>query len=132
VALRPVASPSTVVLVRQDSPRTATAAVSWHRTDPTRFPVTLSTGGGTVVALAETFAPGWTAPGLAPAGDHLAVQGWMNAWRVPAGDHAGSLAYAPERRARLARLALPAGLLAALVWVAVAHVWRRRTMRAGR
>ncbi|MER7072450.1 hypothetical protein [Terrabacter sp. NPDC000476] len=126
VALRPVVSPSTIVLVRESSAATPTPVEqSWSRQRSTHFPVSVDTRGGTVVALAETYAPGWTAPGLS-ATRHRALQGWMNAWTVPAGVRNGSLAYAPARLATYALYALPFGLALGAVWVAVGVWWRRR------
>jgi arabinofuranan 3-O-arabinosyltransferase len=129
VRLRPVASPSTIVLVRQDSASTKTAGYTWRRANPTRFPATVTSTEGTVAALYETFAPGWAAPGISTRSEHVALQGWMNGWRVPAGRHTGAFSYTPEGRARLARLALPAGLVAAAVWIVLARWWRSRRRR---
>ncbi len=130
VALRPVVSPSTVVLVRQDAARTPPAGEeSSARQRSTRYAVSLDSQQGTVVAMAETFAPGWTAPGLGTT-SHIAVQGWMNAWVVPAGTRTGSLYYQPARLATYALQVLPIGLVLALGWTVATARWRRR--RAGR
>ena len=132
VRLTPVASTSTVVLVR-DTPVVPVPAVDWSRVDPTRYPVALS-GPGTVLVLRETSAPGWQAQGF-PSGvqtTHTAVEGWANAWLVPPGRTQGSLVYGPARISRYALLALPIALVAAFLWILAARWLRRRGRRARR
>src|SRR3712207_839721 len=63
VRLRPVASPSSVVLVRRTSPA-ATSTVDWEKQNPTQFTGTVTAPGRTTVALAENAAPGWTLTGV--------------------------------------------------------------------
>ena len=131
VALTPVASTSTVVLVKH-TPVSSAPALTWSRVDPTRYPV--ATGGpATVLTLRETAAPGWQAQGLAAGGTatHVTVQGWANAWLLPAGAHAGSLVYAPARLSRYALLLLPVSVAAAVAWMVGARWWRRRRERSG-
>jgi arabinofuranan 3-O-arabinosyltransferase len=126
VRLRPVASTSTVVLVRR-SPATSSADVTWSRENPTRYPVT-TTGAPTTVVLRESYAPGWQLQPTASSGEHIAVQGWANAWRVPA-DGSGTVVYAPARIARYALLSLPIAVVLALVSMVVGRWWYRRRQR---
>ncbi len=127
VLLRPVASSSTVVLVR-DTPRLPATGVTWDQVDPAHVRVSVPAvrsrtraGAGAVVALAETTAPGWTLPG---GGEHVAVQGWMNAWRLT-GPVSGQMAYAPADTARLA-LSTAAPVAGATVLSLLTFGWRRR------
>ena len=132
VRLRPVASTSNIVLVR-DGPVEPAADLRWQRDNPTRFPVSVS-GPTTVLSLSETYAPGWQLQGLpagTPRAEHLQVQGWANGWALPAGDIDAVLAYGPSRIARYALLAFPAGLFLALLYPLFAWWWRRRRVRRG-
>jgi hypothetical protein len=133
VALRPVASPVDVVLVRQ--PETAApASVAYERKSAASFDVTVSDatpvgvdGVGTYVALDESSAPGWTAQraeGIDSA-RKLPLQGWMNGWPVTASEGSTLLAYGPDRYAQLALKVSPVVLIAALAWIVV-----RRPVRA--
>jgi arabinofuranan 3-O-arabinosyltransferase len=126
VRLRPVASTSTVVLVRR-SPATSSADVTWSRENPTRYPVT-TTGAPTTVVLRESYAPGWQLQPTASSGEHIAVQGWANAWLVPA-DGSGTVVYAPARIARYALLSLPIAVVLALVSMVLGRWWYRRRQR---
>ncbi len=114
VKVRPVASPVSVVLVRapQDDADALIAArstrVAHERQNPANLTAT-STGTG-VLALAETYAPGWRRAGANA--EHTSVQGWMNAWPV-AGATTATLTYAPAHRARLALYLFPIAVLAA-------------------
>ena len=108
VKVRPVASPVSVVLVRE--PDGAPEALGQHRSasvaydhlNPANFTVT---GSGTgVLALAETYAPGWRRVGANA--EHASVQGWMNAWPLD-GAIDTTLTYAPAHGARLALYLLP-------------------------
>ena len=133
VALRPVASPVDVVLVRQVD-AAPPAELAWQRKSPANFSV--ETAGatpvdadliGTYVALNETFAPGWAAQGATgiDAKGKLALQGWMNAWPATADEGAATLAYGPDRLAQLVLKVFPVALLAAIGWIVV-----RRPVRA--
>jgi len=122
VRLRPVASPSTVVLVRE-APPVEPAAVRWSRQNPANFTVEVTSEGPAVVALAENAAPGWVIRGRAAAGArHMTLQGWMNGWLLPAGGSA-TLVYAPARISRYALFFAPLAVAAALGWM---HPGRRR------
>ena len=133
IALRPVAASVDVVLVRQ-APSAAPATVTWSKTTPARFSASvegatpLAEGGtGTVLALNESYAPGWraeSATGLSTAA-RPKVQGWMNGWAAASTTASASLAYGPDRIAKLALLLLPVSLLCAVVWLMT-----RRRVRA--
>ncbi len=133
VALRPVASPVDVVLVRQTA-TAAPATVDYDRTSAASFDVTMgdatpvdADGVGTYVALDESSAPGWTAQravGIDTAGK-LPLQGWMNGWPATASEGSARLAYGPDRYAQLALKVFPLVLLAAVAWIVV-----RRPVRA--
>jgi arabinofuranan 3-O-arabinosyltransferase len=118
VKVRPVASPVSVVLVREpDTDRPVldvdrTSSVTYDRLNPANFTLSGSGAGtgrdtGGVLALTETYAPGWRRVGADAA--HASVQGWMNAWPLEEGATEGStaLTYAPARRARLALYLFP-------------------------
>ena len=115
VALRPVASPVDVVLVRQTA-TAAPATIDYDRTSAASFDVTMgdatpvdADGVGTLLALDESSAPGWTAQravGIDTAGK-LPLQGWMNGWPATASEGSARLAYGPDRYAQLALSALP-------------------------
>jgi arabinofuranan 3-O-arabinosyltransferase len=77
-----------------------------------------------VLVTTETFAPGWKveASGLRT-GDvpHFRVNGYANGWRIPwTGSYDLTIAYAPERPARVARLvdlaAVPIAVLLLVLW----------------
>ena len=124
VLLRPVASPNTLVLVR-DPEAVAAPAVTWTRQDPAHFAVDVAApaSAGAVVALTETAAPGWQLPRAA--GQRIVVQGWMNAWPLD-GAVKGTIAYGPARISRLALYTLPPMLLLAVFYVLVTRWWHRR------
>ncbi|MCA2213954.1 hypothetical protein [Jidongwangia harbinensis] len=139
VRLRPVASPSSVVLVRQQEP-VAASAVDWAKRNPTQFGGTVTTGGRTAIGLAESAAPGWELTGVEGA-HKVTLQGWMSGWIVP-GPGEFEVRYTPARIARYALYLLPVGTVAALVLMyltrlpagrpenwAVRHrrPWRRRS-----
>jgi arabinofuranan 3-O-arabinosyltransferase len=133
VALRPVAAPVDVVLVRQVD-LAPPATVDWQRKTAANFAVQVTgatpvdaDGTGTYLALNETYAPGWTtqkASGIDTKG-HLALQGWMNGWPVTAAQAEATLTYGPDRYAQLALKLLPIALFAAIGWIIV-----RRPVRA--
>jgi arabinofuranan 3-O-arabinosyltransferase len=123
IRLVPVAAPSTVVLVREQAARPPVASPpGWRRQDPAHYRATTGRTAPAVVALAEAYAPGWTAHG---AGRHLAVNGWMNAWRLPAATTT-TMSYAPARVARYALYVSPVAALAALAWLVAGYRWRAR------
>lgn len=133
VRLRPVASPSTVVLVREQDVAGKPAPVTWDRSDPAHYTVRPGHGGpGSVVALAETQASGWS---LGSQGEHLAVQGWMNAWRVTSPSQSGTARYLPAETSRTMLLLTGPAVLAAVLALVTAR-WRRgvreRVVCAGR
>ncbi|BCJ49590.1 hypothetical protein Asp14428_10650 [Actinoplanes sp. NBRC 14428] len=123
VRLRPVASPSSVVLVRQETPA-ATSTVDWKRQNPAQFTGTLTTSGHTTVALAENAAPGWMLTGVEGA-RKVTLQGWMNGWVVPAGGEF-HVRYAPARTARYALYLLPVMVAASLVFMYAVRLPRGR------
>ena len=126
VRLRPVASPVDVLLIRVPDEGVSTLLADradqpdWSRENPTRFTVS-DAEDSTVLALAETYAPGWSA-----AGEHLVVQGWMNAWAETDPRDQQTLVYGPARMARASLLALPPALLAAAAALAWHRSWHRR------
>jgi arabinofuranan 3-O-arabinosyltransferase len=124
VRLRPVASTSAVVLVRE-TPTTPSPTLEWRRTDPTRYPVTVGAG-STVLALRETTAPGWSFQGGAAA-TKTTVQGWANAWLVDSEvPTEGALVYSPARISRWALLSLPVALVVLVASMVLGVWWRRR------
>jgi arabinofuranan 3-O-arabinosyltransferase len=98
--------------------------VTWQRQNPANFSMSVASGGPTVVALAENFAPGWRLDGGAGA-EHVTLQGWMNGWRLPAGATA-TATYGPAKVSRYALYLLPVAVAAALGWM---WFWRRRRLR---
>ena len=129
VALRPVASTSTVVLVRR-TPVAIAPAPTWSRVDPTRYKSSTS-GAATILSLQETSAPGWQIQGL-PTGvtaPHVTVEGWANGWQLPAGTLDVSLVYAPAKISRYALLMLPVAVLLAVLSILGGRWWRRRRAR---
>ena len=120
VRLRPVASPSAVVLVREPEPA-AGATVRWERRSPAEFTATVDAAGPATVALAENAAPGWQLTGVDGA-TKVTLQGWMAGWTLPRGGEL-TLRYAPARPARYALYLLPAAVLAALLTM---YLTRRR------
>ena len=133
VKVRPVASPVSVVLVREpDTGRDVldadrTVSVGYDRLNPANF--TVSGSGTGVLALTETYAPGWRRVGANA--EHTSVQGWMNAWPLD-GAIDTTLTYAPAHRARLALYLFP--FAAALGAASIAWSIRRsrRIAAAGR
>jgi arabinofuranan 3-O-arabinosyltransferase len=133
VKVRPVVSPVSVVLVREpDTGRDMlaedrTVSVGYDRLNPANF--TVSGSGTGVLALTETYAPGWRRVGANA--EHTSVQGWMNAWPLD-GAITTTLTYAPAHRARLALYLFP--FAAALGAASIAWSVRRsrRIAAAGR
>ena len=132
VQVRPVASPVSVVLVREPDgapgalDQDRTASVAQDRVNPATFAV--ATSGTGVLALAETYAPGWRRVG-SNAG-HASVQGWMNAWPLD-GAIDTTVTYAPAHRARLALLLLPVAAALAAMSIAWSVRRSRRIAAAG-
>lgn len=139
VRLVPVASPSTVVLVKKNDLAPA-ANSTYDRKSPAQYGVDVTdatpstTGKGaapgkpsTAIALTETFAPGWSFRGE-PGTDHVALQGWMNGWLPGDAQVAGTLTYEPAMTARkllyVFAIAVPLGI----VWLLLP--WPRRWRRA--
>ena len=85
-----------------------------------------------VLVSTETFAPGWRLKG--PSGrpgdvPHFRVNGYANGWRIPwTGSYDLTIAYAPERPARVARLV---DLAAVPIAVLLLVLWPRGFRRAG-
>ncbi|MEI2790486.1 MAG: hypothetical protein V9E93_16635 [Steroidobacteraceae bacterium] len=134
VALTP-APTSSAIVVRRAVTAPAPAPVTWTATAPAAFTVHAdAVTDGTVIGLAETYAPGWTLSGL-PAGahaTHIVLDGWKNGWTIEglSGPVDLRVRYAPadlSRRAlHVSLVAVPAALLAL---VAGAALRRRRTQR---
>jgi arabinofuranan 3-O-arabinosyltransferase len=114
VRLRPVASPSSVVLVRQ-VPAAGTSSVDWAKQNPTRFSGTVTASGPTTVALAENAAPGWLLTGVEGA-QKVTLQGWMSGWAMPSGGTI-EVRYAPARIARYAYYLLPVMVVTSLIFM---------------
>jgi arabinofuranan 3-O-arabinosyltransferase len=124
VRLRPVASTSAVVLVRETTTEPS-PEMDWRRADPTRYPVEVGAG-RTVLALRETTAPGWSFQGGAGS-TKTAVQGWANAWLIDSAEPIeGALVYSPARFSRWALLSLPVALVAMVAAMVLGAWWRRR------
>jgi arabinofuranan 3-O-arabinosyltransferase len=136
VRLRPVASPSAVVLVRQQEP-VSSSAVDWTRQNPAHFFGSVTTAGPTAVALAETAAPGWTLTGV-PGARKVRLQGWMNGWLLPSGGPF-EVRYGPARAARYALWLLPVMVVASVASMYLMRLppgrpgdWEVRHRRPGR
>lgn len=85
------------------------------------------TPGTTTLALAEAYAPGWSASkdsGLDQS-SHRRLQGWMNAWTATSTDVGGTLAYGPDRYAQLAQKLFLVTVVAGMVWLAIRRPVRR-------
>lgn len=140
VRLRPVASASSIVLVRQASVA-GKSAVDWQQSNPAHFTGTVVASGRTAVALAESAAPGWALSGVDGA-RKVTLQGWMSGWLLPSGGDV-TIRYAPARIARYAYYLLPVAVAAALLFMWLTRVppgrpgdWiprhRRRALRRRR
>ena len=131
IRLNPVASPNSVVLIRQpyggtpDVMADRTIPVESHRVNPTRTDVTVGPG-ATLVALTETNAPGWNLTGF---GKSSAAQGWMASWQVDGQPVEGAARYLPASKSRLALYLLPVALIAAFLAIGAGAWWRRRRAR---
>jgi arabinofuranan 3-O-arabinosyltransferase len=91
-------------------PVDARPRVSYRRLTPDEFRVRVQDARGPfLLALSETFAPGWRLDAEGRDSTHLAhlpVNGYANGWRVPwSGTYEITIAYRPERFARWARRA---------------------------
>ncbi|BEL07952.1 hypothetical protein Q0Z83_061430 [Actinoplanes sichuanensis] len=104
VRIRPVASTSAVVLIRQDEPGPE-SVVDWQRENPARFSGTVTGDGPAVLALAESAAPGWRLTGIDGA-EKVTLQGWMSGWTLPAGGDF-TVHYTPATLSRYAFYLLP-------------------------
>ncbi|GAA2701388.1 hypothetical protein [Actinoplanes palleronii] len=117
VRLRPVASSSSVVLVRQApaAPAVPAPSVTWTRSNPAQFSGTVTAAGATTLALTESAAPGWRLSGIEGA-TKVTLQGWMSGWSLPGG---GTFAvrYGPARVARYAFYLLPVTVTVAAVFM---------------
>ncbi|MGV1003624.1 MAG: hypothetical protein ACOYEV_02415 [Candidatus Nanopelagicales bacterium] len=127
VALRPVVTATTVVLVKQDAGgATALAAPRQHdpqydRLSPASFHAEAPRVA--MLALTETYAPGWHAN--QPTAKHVVAQGWMNAWmQVPVGQL--RMTYLPAYTARKALFVSVPSAGLGLVWCLLVTWWRRR------
>ncbi len=77
-----------------------------------------------VLVTTETFAPGWrveASGGRSGSAPHFRVNGYANGWQIPwTGSYELTIAYAPERPARVARLvdlaAVPIAVLLLVLW----------------
>lgn len=136
VRVTPVATPSAVVVTR-DVTVPEPPVVTTTKQSPTRYGVTVEQlDEGTVVGLAETWAPGWIVEGL-PAGaeaEHVRLDGWANGWRITglpadAGPVAFTIRYRPARVARAALLISLATVPAAAAWWFLAPVLLGRLRR---
>ena len=132
VKLRPVASPVSVILIREPEGGAEALAAGrsyqpeWNRENPATFKVTTTQGPG-ILGLTETFAPGWS---FKPAADdHMAVEGWMNGWQVGEAGAEGTIIYQPAMTSRKGLYLFPVAVLLALVWTAGSIWWTRRLRR---
>ncbi|MDQ1245694.1 MAG: arabinofuranan 3-O-arabinosyltransferase [Actinomycetota bacterium] len=132
VKLRPVASPVSVVLIREPEGGAAALAAprqyqpEWNRLNPANFKVTSTQGPG-ILALAETFAPGWSLKAVTD--DHIAVEGWMNGWLVGPDGVTGTITYLPSMTSRKGLYLFPVAMLLAMIWTAGSLWWTRRLRR---
>lgn len=127
MSLLPVASPSTVVLVRQppggpDVMSARSLPVESTKVSPVQTTVQVAAG-AQVVALTETSAPGWSLTGF---GRAYPAQGWMASWRVDGQPVDGSARYLPAGLSRKALYVLPVAVLLAFAALYVGRRWRRR------
>ncbi len=131
IRLNPVASPSSVVLVRQpyggtpDLMDDRSIPVESKRVNPTRTDITAGPGAA-LVALTETNAPGWNLSGF---GKSAAAQGWMASWRVDGQPVDAAARYLPASKSRLGLYLLPVAVVAAFLAMAAGVWWRRRRAR---
>ncbi|MEV6601502.1 hypothetical protein AB0M36_32315 [Actinoplanes sp. NPDC051346] len=114
VRLRPVASPSSIVMVRQQEPAVK-SSVEFTKRNPAEFTGTVTTTGPTAVALAESAAPGWMLTGVSGA-QKVTLQGWMGGWLVPEGGKV-TLRYTPATISRYALYLLPIAVAASLIFM---------------
>ena len=136
VRLRPVASPSSIVLARRTA-TTRSSMVDWQRRNPAMFTGTVVAGGRTAVGLSETAAPGWQLGGVDGARP-VTLQGWMNGWLLPSGGDV-TVRYTPARMARYAYYLLPLAIAGSLLFMLLTRVppgrpgdWVPRHRRRGR
>ncbi|MET8149501.1 hypothetical protein ACIBSW_38510 [Actinoplanes sp. NPDC049668] len=138
VRLRPVATTSAIVLVRDATPE-ETSTVDFTMENPARFTGTITSPGRTAVALAENAAPGWVLTGVEGA-TKVTLQGWMGGWLLPEGGGKVTMQYAPAVISRYAMYLLPVAVVASLLFMyafrlpadrpglwAIRNRWQRRT-----
>jgi arabinofuranan 3-O-arabinosyltransferase len=106
-------------------PKVALPEVTYRRQTPYSFRARVRDARRPfVLVTAETFAPGWKVKASGGrTGDvpHFRVNGYANGWRIPwTGSYDLTIAYAPERPARVARLvdlaAVPIAVLLLVLW----------------
>lgn len=124
------ALPATIALERRGDMAPVAPSVRWEEEGPDRFRVQIHRASGPfLLALAESFAPGWSLRGL-PQGwtaEHLEVDGYANGWRVQGrGSASLTLEYRPARPVRFAAAVSLGTALACAVFWAVLAVRRRR------
>ncbi len=128
IRLNPVASPSSVVLVRQpyggtpDLMDDRTIQAQSKEVNPTRTDVEVGPGAA-LVALTQTNAPGWNLTGF---GKSSAAQGWMASWKVEGQPVDGAARYLPASKSRQALYLLPVAIVSAFAAMAMGVWWRRR------
>ena len=131
IGLTPVASPSSVILVRQtyggvpDVMAGRTVQAESKRISPIQTKVSVGPGAA-LVAFTETGAKGWSLTGL---GGATPAQGWMASWQVDGQPVEGTIRYLPAGISRKALYVLPPALLAAFAWMLLGAWWRRRKAR---
>ncbi len=137
VKLRPLSTPSAIVMVRQPSAPPAVATVDWRKDNPTQFAGTVVSSGPTAVALAENAAPGWILTGIDGA-EKVTLQGYMNGWLLPAGGEF-TMRYTPARISRYALYAFPVTIVASLAFMYLTRLpagrpelWEVQHRRRGR
>ena len=135
IRLTPVASPSSVVLVRQtyggipDVMAGRTVPAEYKRISPIQAKVNVGPGAA-VVAFTETGAKGWNLTGFGAA---TPAQGWMASWQVDGQPVEGTIRYLPAGIARKGLYLLPIALLGAFLAMLFGAWWRRfRARRAAR
>ena len=130
IRLNPVASPTSVVLVRQpegdgDLMAKRSIDVESTRINPTRTDI-VAEPGAELIALTETNAPGWSLSGF---GKSTAAQGWMASWAVDGQAVDAAARYLPAGTSRKALYLLPVAIVAAFAAMAFGAWWRRRKAR---
>jgi arabinofuranan 3-O-arabinosyltransferase len=131
IRLTPVASPSSVVLVRQtyggvpDVMDGRTVEAQYKRVNPIRTKVEVGAGAA-LVGFTETGAKGWSLTGH---GGATPAQGWMASWKVEGQPVEGTIQYLPAGLGRKALYLLPPALLMSFLALLFGAWWRRRRAR---